>query len=440
VVRQVARFLFTVWPFAGHLHPAIAVGHALRARNHSVAFYTGGSVGSLVEREGFECFPFRRLDEGHISALVESFPPYSPSTWTRLRSAPQYATKFREWVLDSIPAQVDDLDEILSQWAPDVIICDPVFWSPLLIFSERREIAVVVLSILAACMLPGPDAPFWGQGLPRPRNAMMRLRSRLLLTVMQWGSAGFRAEVDRVRQRYSLPALDCSVTEFAARMPLYLVPSTREYDYQRSDLPASVHYVGPCLWDKPSSTSTPEWLKPLGVTRPLVYVTEATVGTGEPFLLKAAARALQDMPVDVVMTTGRQRDPTELGVLASNIRVEAYVPQSDLLPKAAVMVTVGGSGGVLAALQAGVPLVVAPTEWDRPENAQRVVEAGAGLRVAAERCTPKRLRAAVERVLHEPSFRRNAECLREVCTRYGGPARAAQLLEGLSDSRTECVG
>jgi MGT family glycosyltransferase len=228
------------------------------------------------------------------------------------------------------------------------------------------------------------------------------------------------------------------VTEFAGQMPLYLVPSAPEYDYERRDLPPSVHYVGPCLWDKPSHASPSEWLARLPAGRPLIYVTEATIGTTEPFLLKAAISALQDLPVEVVMTTGKQRNPDELGfgVLPRNVRVEAYVPQSDLLPKTAVMVTLGGSGGVLAALAAGVPLVIVPTEWDRPENAQRVVEAGAGLRLAPNRCTPERLRAAIERVLNEPVFRLNAQRLASAFARYGGPAEAAELLEDLSAAST----
>ena len=81
-----------------------------------------------------------------------------------------------------------------------------------------------------------------------------------------------------------------------------------------------------------------------------------------------------------------------------------------------------------------MPLVVVPTEWDRPENAQRVVEAGAGLRIAPEQCTPERLRDAIERVLSEPSFRKNAQRLADACARYGGPAEAAKLLEGLSSA------
>ena len=429
-----SRFLFAVWPFAGHVHPAMAIAHALRARGHEIGFYTGAAVRSEVEGEGFRIFPFVAVDENRVTVLASSEFPYSPSLWHRLRTARLLQAKFREWLLDTIPQQVDDLDRVLSDWRPDVIVCDLAFWAPFLVLREARQVPVAVLSILAACILPGPDAPFWGQGLPRPRNAIMRSRSNLQRKLLDWLSAGFRSRANLVRQRYGLPALRCSVTEFAGQMPLYLVPSTPEYDYQRRDLPPSVRYVGPCLWDKPSGLPPPEWIAQIPPERPLVYVTDATIGTSEPFLLKAAAQAFRDLSVQVVMTTGKQRDPAGLDfdTSAPNIRVERYVPQSDLLPRTAVMVTLGGSGGVLAALKAGVPLVVVPTEWDRPENAQRVVEAGAGLRIAPDECSPARLRAAVDRVLNESSFRDNARRLAASFAQFGGPVRAAALLEELS--------
>ncbi|MEO8592219.1 MAG: nucleotide disphospho-sugar-binding domain-containing protein [Candidatus Solibacter sp.] len=428
-----ARYLFAIWPFAGHVHPALAVARALRARGHDAAFYTGAGVHPEIAGEGFHCFPFERVDEQRVAALAASEFPYSGSFAGRLRQAPRLQAKFREWLLETIPQQVEDLDRVMAAWVPDVLVCDLAFWSPILVLGEARRIPVAVLSILAACILPGPDAPFWGQGLPRPRSAAMRLRSRLTRSLVRILSVRFRAEVNAVRRRYNLPPIDCPVTEYAARMPLYLVPSTPAYDYERGDLPSSVQYVGPCLWDKPGNSRPPEWLSQLDHARPLVYVTEATIGTGDPFLLKAAAQGLRNLPVQVVMTAGRQRNPAalDLGPLAPDMRVESYVPQSDLLPHTAVTVTLGGSGGVLASLSAGVPLVVVPTEWDRPENAQRVVEAGAGLRLAPDRCTPDRLRAAVERVLREPSFRENARRLARDFANYGGPRRAAQLLEAL---------
>ncbi|MCC6587053.1 MAG: glycosyltransferase [Bryobacterales bacterium] len=428
-----ARFLFAVWPFSGHVHPALAIAHALRARGHDVAFYTGAEVRATIEGEGFPVFAFHHVDEARVTALASAEFPYSPSAWQRMRSAKRVQAKFREWLLDTVPQQVQDLDTILPNWRPDAIVCDLAFWSPFLVLAESRQIPVAVLSILAACILPGPDAPFWGNGSPRPRTVFMRLKSRTIRRVVGWASGRFRSEVNAIRAQFRLPPIGCTVTEYAARMPLYLVPSTPEYDYGRRDLPPSVHYVGPCLWDKPRSAAPPEWLERLPAGKPLVYVTDATVGTTEPFLLRAAAAALKDLAVEVVMTTGKQRIPAELGLPPTpNVRVESYIPQSDLLPRTSVMVTLGGSGGVLAALSAGVPLVIVPTEWDRPENAQRVVEAGAGLRIPASGCTPDRLRSAVERVLNNPSFRQNAQRLAAAFARYKGPVRAAELLETLT--------
>jgi UDP:flavonoid glycosyltransferase YjiC (YdhE family) len=87
---------------------------------------------------------------------------------------------------------------------------------------------------------------------------------------------------------------------------------------------------------------------------------------------------------------------------------------------------------VLASLQAGVPVILIPTEWDKPDVAQRVVATGAGLRIAPSECTPRRLRAAVERVLGDPSFRANARRLAAAFGRYRGPDQAARLLEDLA--------
>jgi N-glycosyltransferase len=50
-----------------------------------------------------------------------------------------------------------------------------------------------------------------------------------------------------------------------------------------------------------------------------------------------------------------------------------------------------------------VPQVLVPLSADETHNAERVAAIGAGLRADPRR--PETIRAAVERVLHEPSFR-----------------------------------
>jgi MGT family glycosyltransferase len=226
-----------------------------------------------------------------------------------------------------------------------------------------------------------------------------------------------------------------SVNAFMARLPLYLVPSIRALDYERHDLPSSVHYVGPCVWNKPSEAPPPPWLADVPTDRPWVHVTEGTAHYQDPFVLRAAARGLADRPMEVIMTTGPQRDPksVDLGPIAPNIRVEQWVSHSDLLPRCAALVTTGGAGTVMAALQAGVPQLIVPTHWDKPDNARRVVEAGAGLRLTPRQCTPSALREAVERLLFEPRFRERAGQLARELTSEPGPLRAAELLETLAD-------
>jgi MGT family glycosyltransferase len=154
--------------------------------------------------------------------------------------------------------------------------------------------------------------------------------------------------------------------------------------------------------------------------------------------LRAALRGLSSLPVQVIATTGKRRDPAQLGlgVIPPNARVEQWVAHSDLFPRTQVVVTTGGTGTVLKALQTGVPLVIVPTAWDQPENAWRVAEAGAGIRLPPSQCTPERLRAAVHRVLTDQSFRRNALRLAADFARYRGPGQAADLLGDLALQRS----
>ena len=63
---------------------------------------------------------------------------------------------------------------------------------------------------------------------------------------------------------------------------------------------------------------------------------------------------------------------------------------------------------MIKALAAGVPLVVAPLGRDQPDNAARVVHAGAGLWVSKKAGVPA-LRDAIARTLDEPRYRAAAQ-------------------------------
>jgi MGT family glycosyltransferase len=426
-----ARFLFTTWPFPGHVIPHVTIAQALRARGHECAFYTGSRSGKALDAEGIRYFPFQRLNEDEVWKMLFE----QQSGFIHWHRFPNFRAVMQSWLLETLPGQVADLLPILDCWKPDVIVCDPTMWSPILILHEKFRLPVAV-SCYFACKVPGPDMPPFGLGLRLPANGWDRAFYRLISGFIDLAAAGFRRRVNDIRRGFDLQPIHVSVTEFAGSMPLYMVPSSPEFDYNRRDLPQSVHYVGPCLWKERPGSITEEFT---GVRRdrPWVHVTEGTIHVQAPLVLKAAAQGLANLPMEVILTTGGNREPADLdiGDIAANIHLYRWVSHNELLPKTAVLVTTGGAGSVLAGLNAGVPMVVVPTEWDKPEVAQRVVEAGAGIRLSPRNCTPERLREAVERVLRESSFRENARRLRASFDRYRGPVQAAELLEGLASER-----
>jgi UDP:flavonoid glycosyltransferase YjiC (YdhE family) len=91
----------------------------------------------------------------------------------------------------------------------------------------------------------------------------------------------------------------------------------------------------------------PDWWS--GSQWPLVYLTFGSVApTMEyfPGLYRDALDALALLPVRVLVTVGRERDPRELGPVGPNVHVARWVPQADVMPHAAVTVCHGGSGTV----------------------------------------------------------------------------------------------
>jgi MGT family glycosyltransferase len=425
-----ARFLFAVWPFAGCVNPSIAVARCLDARGHSIAFYTGRSPQRSIEAHGWTAFPFRQLAEERVNDLVYSSDSIGAS-WRRPR---KLRPRLRALFVDTVPGQLADLEAVVAGWEPHAIVTDPAMWAPFLLVRELHRLPVAILSYACGCMLPGPGAPPVGLGLPLPRGAWGRWRNRIVGAAVDLFLADMRRAARVMRRRHGLSSFDGPVISLAARLPLYLVPSCREFDYSRTDLPPSVEYVGPLQWYP--ELPAPAWLDELATWRPLVHATEGTLHVQDPFLLRAAADALADEPLDAVLTTcGRAIDELGLGRHAANVRVVDWVNHSQLLPRTSVMITTAGGGTVMAGLAAGVPMVVVPTEWDKAENAQRVVESGAGVRIAPSACSATTLRRAVREVLENPDFRRNAQRLSQILGRQGGPERAAALLEQMvSDS------
>ena len=112
----------------------------------------------------------------------------------------------------------------------------------------------------------------------------------------------------------------------------------------------------------------------------------------------------------------------------ANLRLERFVPFTELLPHTDVMVTNGGFGGVQQALAHGVPLVAAGKTEDKMEVNARVAWSGAGVSLRTDTPSAAQILTGVRTVLDQRSHRDRARELAAVYARYDGVARAAEVL------------
>ena len=140
----------------------------------------------------------------------------------------------------------------------------------------------------------------------------------------------------------------------------------------------------------PVSVANPE--------HPLVYLTLGTFSNNDLDLFRLVLKALEDEPVNVLATIGRDQDPSALAPIPENARVEQYIPQAEVLPHCAAVVHHAGAGTMFGVLAHGLPSVALPQSADNFINANLLTGAGAAITLMPGEVTG----AAVEAALRAP--------------------------------------
>jgi UDP:flavonoid glycosyltransferase YjiC (YdhE family) len=189
--------------------------------------------------------------------------------------------------------------------------------------------------------------------------------------------------------------------------------------------PATVHHIGPSLWDG-LPTSPPAWLATLGAYGPAVLVA-LSAGTHEDVgTLVAAARAARARGIEVAATLAI---PRELPGLPDGTNVALGVPHGMVLPRVRAVVATGGLGTATRVACAGLTAVLVPRANDQFLVAEAVVAAGAAVRVLPDDLDEEHLGRALDQALTDRRLGAAAARLRGACTRYDAPGVAAGILE-----------
>jgi MGT family glycosyltransferase len=228
-----------------------------------------------------------------------------------------------------------------------------------------------------------------------------RSRDRVLNALVERVWNRRLAELNRTRARFGLKPLDRVLAQYE-RVDRVLALTAAAFDFPAA-LPSNVRYVGP-QFDDPQWSEP--WTAPDDDGRPFVLIAMSTTYMDHVEQLQRAVTAVGSLRVRALVTTGPAVDPEQLEP-PPNVTVVRSAPHRQVLAHTDVVVTHGGHGTVVKALAAGVPLVCIPTGRDQPDNAARIVQRGAGLRLP-KRARPEKIASAIQRVLDDPTYRRAA--------------------------------
>ena len=375
----------------GHFNPLVPFLDACLRGGHEVLVGGPPTLAAAVESAGYDFWEF---DDPPADELDE--------VWSRVPSLPpdeQNALVVRDIFarLDAT-ASLPQLRAACRDWHPDVVL------------REGNEYGSAIAADL--------------HGIPHARVGIgLSSMEELGLEI----AAGTLAEL---RRSVGLPA-DPNAETLRRSPYLTLFPGPLEIPAEPG-VARALRFRDP-NWDERPSELPASWSDG---AEPLVYVTFGSVAAGMEMAARAyeaALAAVADLPVRALLTVGHGADLARFSATPKNVHVEHWVPQADVLARAAAVVCHGGSGSTLGALAAGVPLVVVPLFADQPLNARRVEAVGAGLVVRPP--DPTAIRAAVRRVLQEEPFRAAAERLAAELRSQPPTDAAVELLGQLAQRR-----
>jgi UDP:flavonoid glycosyltransferase YjiC (YdhE family) len=404
------KFLFTMWSANDLGLPSRLVPVALQLahRGHDVAvFNPAPAPARLITEAGLKNLPIpaRPLPAPTIDLAEVS------SAWDAEHMiAPFYSDE--EYVRSMTSLYVD----LISEYAPDVVVDS----FGLLACLAARILQVPLASVLQGNLHPASRGFLWWQPA-RPA-----------------GLPSAAAIINKVAGAYGLAPKSRCVDWLTG--DCCLIVGTPETD----PLPASANviYVGPIVWQRANAV-LPDWVASLTREQPLIWVysgnpryRSAPTPIDSLVVIRAATATLGEAPVQVVLTTGYQQLPRELGDLPPNFHHAPYVPGLAMAERCDLMVHHGGHGSVMTGLMAGKPAVIIPTITERESNARRVVALGAGEIVmpmsgadGEKQVDMADFSAKVYRVLEEPVYRTSAQRVADSMRKYGGSQEAADRLE-----------
>ena len=381
------RILFSSLPSHGHTYPLIPLALAASDAGHEVLFATGESFHRSLEAFGLDAVVAGM-------PIFEAFAEANGGSLDRAAMTEQRRNELVAKVFGTVLPRVfaRDLAPVLARIGPDLVVHEA--GNPGAFIAAKRA------GIPGICH---------GFGRVAPSGADDSMRDALVAVAREFGvefPTGFaRGGGDPYLDIYPASMQGEVFLETVPRIPLRPVPVS-----EPGNVPAVV-------------TGRDQG-------RPLVYLTLGTAFGAIP-VLRQAIEGLAALDTDVLVAAGPTIDVAALGEVPDNVKVEAWVPQAEVLPHVDLVVHHGGSGTTLGALANGLPQLILPQGADQFSNAEAVSMAGAGTQLLAADLAADAITIRAKHLLTDEAARAAAQAVAAEIAAMPSPAATVEVLTGL---------
>ena len=118
------KILIASSPFTGHINPMFSIARMLVSEGHQVAGLSSSAMRGPIEGAGATFYPFPKVIDRDYRDMVAVFPEYN-----NIVPGLEMSRFYLERVfIDSIAAQDEGLNRVLSEFSADVILADNLFF------------------------------------------------------------------------------------------------------------------------------------------------------------------------------------------------------------------------------------------------------------------------------------------------------------------------
>ena len=385
-----SRIVFSSIPAHGHTNPTLGVVRELTARGHEVLYYSYTPFREKIEAAGARFIACDAFDAEQRLTQEEG---------TRIGSDLALSTRV---LVDTTLALDDMVCAEMERLKPDCIVAD----------------SMAVWGKAVAMKLGIPFVCSTTTFAFNQHSAKIMKQSVGQMVSMMFSMPKISKQIKRLQDRgYPVKSiLDIISNDDTTHTIVYTSPQFQPCAETFSDKYA---FVGPSI--RPAAGEVEK------TGEKLVYISMGTVNNDMLPLYRNCIEALKDTPYQVILSVGGQVDPAQFGKLPENIAVYPSVDQIAVLEKADVFLSHCGMNSVSESLYHRVPLVMLPQTSEQGGVAVRTAQLGAGIRL--EKTTPQAIRAAVETVLKDPAYRKNAADIAAGFQACSGPKGAADKIE-----------